>query len=372
MRDKRVTFEEERDPLTTEDVAEPRKKSAPLHARIKREYAELYRGVWPCAQLCCSWRCGCCLFFLLFLSLAAVIVGAGVSVINAHTGAVAAILFAQPTIADAFARETALGDEKQNWCALPVKMLFVPPSTGRLVLIALNGTGGNELRRRLELATRVTTSVPQCFHGLHFKQTKPIFNGECTGLSFSANHLVVKFWDWDAATAVPHYDATRAIFLLRNPLDAAVAAYAELLECDELGLEPSHAIRARSADCDGKARPEHFQTPQWRSFALTFADWIIDAVNDTAKAARALGAENVMLLDYSDLGESALARTIEFARPIFGSNFAETRRMTRCADRAAELDPELPTRAAFEDESLRKEFCSTVSRVWISKKWGEC
>ena len=370
----------ERTSLSGRRPKDSEKATKVIRERIRREYADLYRTTWSC---CCSWRCGCCLFFLAFMGTFVTLMWAAISVVNMYSGALAAILIAQPTMGDALRREAALLDAGQNWCDLPIKMLVVPPSCGRLVMVALNGTGGEDLRYRLELATRITTSIPQCFHGLQFKSkldpSRPIFRGDCTGMAYSANHFLVSYSDWDRAVATPHYEPTKAVFLLRNPLEAAVAAFAELVACgDPAAGEQPHSIRARSADCQGTVLPQDYHTGIWRNFAMDYTDAFLDSINDTRKALVALGPANVRVIYYEDVVQNRptaeLRELLEFARPIFGSNLPDAKRMMRCADAAADAPAALPPgvgwHSAFADEELMGRFCERLRSVWSEEKWG--
>ncbi len=377
--------------IDLEDPADVLPKSTLAFERLQLRSSEIEaarcgifrrRGNKRCAVSCFSTRCCCFCWFAVSMFLLFVFGRFAYSAVNARTGAVTAVLVATPSVDDVRRREHALNDTSVNWCALETTMLGVPPACGRLVIVSLNGTGGNWLRARLEMATHVTTALPACMHGLQFKDMhSPLFRGDCTGMAYSANHLAVMFSDWDAAVAFPHYNPTHAVFVLRNPLDASVEAFHDAVSCGDVAFPGAkHAIHARSADCGGVVSARDFRTPQWSAFALAYADAFVDAVRDTRKP-EAAGLKS-MVVDYSEFVDShrVVRRCVEFAREIFTTNFAATERMLRCIDeasltqstsaRAAAHTP-IPTSVAYEDEDLLKRVCAVVGGdVWNREKWG--
>ena len=295
-------------------------------------------------DVCCSPVLCCSLFFVLSCVMLILFIVVAIK----QPDAIVAMAAARPSATERLAREAALVDDAVNWCSLPIRMLATPPSCGRVVMIGLNGTGANYLRPRLEAATRVTTATTGCSP----TRRAYVAPGDCTGLSFAANDLAVLFADWDDVVATPHYDATHAVFVLRNPLAAAVEAFLE-----------DHV-------------DDDFRGQAWPLYAMAYADAFVDAVQDSNKPLGDGVAR--IVVDHSEFpnAHDTVGRVIDFLRPVFRTNFPTgNERMVRCIDAAGLYDKPVATTvsAAFQSERLYKDFCARVKHVWQADKWGkEC
>ena len=254
-------------------------------------------------------------------------------------------------------------------CALPVRALMFPPSTGaRVAAVATHSHAGAALRFYMEAATRVATGTSErCFAEY---QVLRGFLGECADASRWSSFLLTTFEDATRATSMQRdaalYNPTHFVFVFAHPLRTIMAAYDELVRCGPTPRDASVACLTTTSPLTAQS----FADPAWREFAPRKAREWADSVYDYSVLLRNRTFGKVTAVVYEELlvaPEDVAGRVLEFLRPAFDVMPSE-KRARACISRAAATHAlfsdashvSVDMRVAFQPDAVRESVCAEI------------
>lgn len=327
----------------------------------------------PRVPVLSCYRLGLCLLCLVVLGLAIAVTVLGVqATMGMPIVHVMSMMRSVPTVKDWDAHRACLADAKCDPCtALDPKMRMHPSPRGQNVaLLAVRGSGGVLLEQLCQSATRLLTSVNDCWlaHALPLSWSGAMFKSACAGEFFWTHAAFVRFFHWPSPGQHPGYEPTHVIALSRHPFESIFSAWTFHVKCRETTNPWCVSRGVDDADFADAVR--------WGVFAVERAkEW---AALEAAAASTSLP---LLRVDYADLVHHrvpTMQRVVEFLGQAGVQPLPTTSQAVACAvadqsTASKRKAGDVSVRQAFADPALVQQVCEVVRRFWNQTRWGkEC
>jgi hypothetical protein len=247
-----------------------------------------------------------------------------------------------------------------DWCKLDV-IANMHPAKATVAFFSMRGTGGTYATEAVKQGTRTTVGVQNCFYPYPFNG---MFSLDCSNAFYFKHYAMTRFVSSNSIVTETGYNPTKILLLVRNPLDAILAAYKFYTKC-EFGIKQNYI-------CYGSIVSELGLTDE-QARNITFADFAEQYAllwNRQFEFTNTYPNESILIVYWEDLRMGTVKDMFTFLQTDLSPNAS----VSETCFHAAGINVHPPAVNNYDlayPPPVRRKICPYLKAYWSNEKFGK-